>query len=234
MEDRSFKDILGNTYVIYYKSKIALSEAHLFRNPKDFTQKFDIEIPFKCDLDVLSYLIGQQSAVYGVLARKSWILYVIEITKILSYKEAFGIGKLHNKIRDRHLKTDIATDCFKSVLDLIDQKQPDSVVEKLKFLRDKYYAHRDGEVDRLSNELFPTFQHVWELMDLLDRFFIAIYSQLDAHIDLIVNRHLDKYLREFKRTYQYFKTVKDETETWFIRRQFGDEKFTHYMSSTES
>ena len=69
MEEDPFKTILSKIYLLYYKSKINLSEAHLFRTPKGYMQKFQIEIPFKSDLDILDYSVGHRSPVYGSLSR---------------------------------------------------------------------------------------------------------------------------------------------------------------------
>jgi|SRR5690606_18194501 len=235
MEEDPFKTILSKIYLLYYKSKINLSEAHLFRTPKGYTQKFQIEIPFKCDLDILDYLIGHRSPVYGSLSRKAWMLFVIEISKILSKSnnDAFAIRKFHNSLANKNIKADISLDCFKPILGLIDADDERTVIGRLRILRNKYYAHEDAKVNRLTDRLFPTYNDVWELMDLLEEFLIAMYSQLDTHVDLEVERHLHKYLREFKRTYQYFKTIDDEFETYFIKRKFGDEKYERYMNSIE-
>lgn len=235
MEEDPFRTILSKIYLLYYKSKMHLSEAHLFRTPKDYTQKFQIEIPFKCDLDILDYLVGHRSPVYGSLSRKAWILFVIEVSKILSKSnnDAFAIRKFYNSLSNKNIKADVSLDCFRPILDLIDADDERTVIGRLRILRNKYYAHEDAVVDRLTDKLFPTYQDVWELMSLVEDLLIAIYSQLDTHVDLEVERHFDKYLREFKITYQYFKTIDDEFETYFIKRQFGDEKFNRYMNSIE-
>ncbi|RQP16378.1 MAG: hypothetical protein EAS52_12020 [Parapedobacter sp.] len=235
MEEDPFRTILSKIYLLYYKSKMHLSEAHLFRTTKDYTQKFQIEIPFKCDLDILDCLVGHRSPVYGSLSRKAWILFVIEISKILSKSDndAFAIRKFYNSLRNKNIKADVSLDCFKPVLDLIDSDDERTVIGRLRILRHKYYAHEDAKVNRLTDRLFPTYNDVWELMDLLEEFLIAMYSQLDTHIDLEVERHLHMYLREFKRTYQYFKTIEDKTEIYLIQRTFGDEKFNRYMNSME-
>src|SRR5690606_32511349 len=132
-----------------------------------------------------------------------------------------------------NIKADVSLDCFKPVLDLIDSDDERTVIGRLRILRHKYYAHEDAKVNRLTDRLFPTYNDVWELMDLLEEFLITMYSQLDTHIDLEVERHLHKHLREFKRTYQYFKTIDDKTEIYLIQRTFGDEKFNRYMNSME-
>ena len=116
---------------------------------------------------------------------------------------------------------------------MIDADDERTVIGRLRILRNKYYAHEDAKVNRLTDRLFPTYNDVWELMSLVEEFLIAIYSQLDTHVDLEVERHLHIYLREFRRTYQYFKTIDDEFETHFIRRKFGNEKYDRYMKSME-
>lgn len=235
MEEDPFRTILSKIYLLYYKSKINLSEAHLFRTPKGYVQKFQIEIPFKCDLDILDYLVGHRSPVYGSLSRKAWILFVIEISKILSNtgSDAFAIKKFHNSLLFRNIKADVSLECFEPLLALIDSDDKSTVIGRLRTLRNKYYAHTDAKVNQLTNQLFPTYLEVWELIDLLEEFLIAIYSHLDTHVDLEVERHLHKYLREFKKTYQYFKIIDDEFEMYFIKRKFGDEKFDRYMNSRE-
>lgn len=235
MNESSFQTILNKMSLLYYKSKLYLSEAHLIRAPKDYAQKFQIEIPFSCDLDILNYLVGHWSPVYGSLSRKSWILFVIEICKILSKsdKDAFAIRKFHNSLINKNIKADVSLGCFEPIMKLIDSENHHTVVGRLRILRTKYYAHEDATVDRLSDELFPTYLEVWDLMDSLEKFLTAIYSQINAHVELQVERHLHKYFREFKNTYQYFKMTDDELETHFIKRKFGVEKYTRYRNSLE-
>lgn len=233
MEKTLFDEILGTIYLLYYKAKIDLGEAHLTRSPKGYLQKFEIKMPFKCDLDILDYLIGHRSPIYSAMSRKSWILYVLEITKILSNNEAFGIGKLYNKILNKNININVSLDCFKPVLTLLESKDTSSTIHKLKFLRDKYYAHTDAEVGRLTDRLFPTYDEAWDLMIIIEQFLRDIYTQKDVDIELEINRHLHSYLREFKRTYQYFKTIEDVAEKHMLRHRFGEEKSDIYFNSLE-
>jgi len=233
MEKTPFDEILGTIYLLYYKAKMDLGEAHLARSPKGYLQKFGVEMPFRCDLDILDYLIGHRSSIYSAMSRKSWILYVLEITKILSYNEAFGIGKLYNKILNKNININVSLDCFKPILTLLESKDTSCPLHKLKILRDKYYAHTDAEVGRLTDRLFPTYDEAWDLMFLIEQFLRDIYAQRDTDIDLDIHRHLHSYLREFKRTYQYFKKIEDAAEKFILRRHFDEEKCHQYFNSLE-
>src|SRR5690606_3929648 len=112
-----------------------------------------------------------------------------------SNNDAFAIRKFYNSLSNKNVKADISLDCFKPILDLIDADDEHTVIGRLRILRNKYYAHEDAVVDQLTDKLFPTYQDVWELMSLVEDLLIAIYSQLDTHVDLEVERHLDEYLR---------------------------------------
>lgn len=233
MEEEKFDKVLGKIYLLYYKSKIALGEAHLMRSPKNYLQKFKINLPFNCDLDILDYLITKRSSIHSELSNKSWILYVLEITKILSYNESFGIGKLYNQILNKNIKVNISLNSFKPILALIDTQNKNPLVENLKILRDKHYAHTDKEVECLTNRLFPTYNEAWELMFLVEDFLTNIYYERDSDIDLGIDRHLFNYLSEFKITYQYFKMIDDMVEKNLLRRYFSEERCHAYFNSQE-
>lgn len=233
MEKATFDQILDKICLIYYKAKIDLGEAHLMHSPKGYLQKFEVEMPFKCDLDILDFLIGQRTSTYSALSKRCWILFVLEITKILSYRESFGIGKLYNKILYRNIDTDIKLECFKPILQLIDNKCQTGIVNKLMFLRDKHYAHTDAEVEQLTSRLFPTYNEAWDMMFVIEQFLKDIYGQKDSDVDLEVNSHFHGYLREFRRTYEYFKTIQDPIEKMILRNHFDNEKSQAYFESKE-
>lgn len=233
MEESTFDKKLGKIYLLYYKAKIYLGEAHLMHSPKGYLQKFELEMPFRCDLDILDFLVSRRTPTYSMLSKKCWILFVLEITKILSSKESFGIGKFYNQIFYKNIKTTAGLDCFKPVLQLIEPKNDIGIVRKLKFLRDKYYAHMDAEVERLTDRLFPTYDEAWDMMFVIEQFLTDIYSQKDSDIDLEINRHFHNYLREFKRTYEYFKTIQDPIEKMILRNHFDNEKSQAYFESQE-
>lgn len=233
MEKSTFDQILDKICLIYYKAKIDLGGAHLMHSPKGYLQKFELEMPFRCDLDILDFLVGGRTSSYSTLSKKCWMLFVLEITKILSHKESFGIGKLYNQIIHKNIKTDVGLDCFEPVLQLIDPKNNTGIVSKLKFLRDKHYAHTDAEVERLTNRLFPTYNEAWDMMFVIEQFLRDIYGQKDSDLDLEINRHFDGYLREFRRTYEYFKTIQDPIEKMILRNHFDHEKIQAYFESQE-
>lgn len=210
---------------------MSLGEAHLIHTPKDYLEKFMINMPFKCDLDILNYLVSKRTSTYSSLTNKCWILFVLEITKILSYKESFGIGKLYNKILNKNIKVDIDLDIFSPVLQLIDNKHQDGIVNKLLFLRDKHYAHTDAEVEQLSSKLFPTYNEAWDMMFVIEKFLKSIYATNDSDVDLEINRHFEGYLREFKRTYEYFKIIDDPIEKIILQNHFDQEKCKAYFDS---
>lgn len=231
--EKEFDIILGKIYLLYYKAKIYLGEAHLIQTPKGYLEKFNIDMPFKCDLDILDYLVGRRTSTYSTLSNKCWILFVLEITKILSYRESFGIGKLYNKILNRNIDTEIQLECFRPILQLIDNKCQTGIVNKLMFLRDKHYAHTDAEVEQLTNRLFPTYNEAWDMMFVIEQFLKDIYGQKDSDVDLEINRHFNGYLREFRRTYEYFKTIQDPIEKMILRNHFDNEKIQAYFESQE-
>ncbi len=217
------KELIGKIYVLYIKSKVALAEAHLTRSPKFYFEKFNTKNDPEINIEILDYLVTRESPVYAELSRKSWVLFVIEITKILSKSkgEKFGIWKLYNKLLNKEFKDDISLDYFSEILKMIEDSYQDSTLNKLKLLRDKFYAHTDSEINILTQDLFPTYNEVWELMDIIERFLVAIYSEYSAGIDLRIDRFLNKYAREFEKTYKYFQTTMDIADTYRLERHFS-------------
>lgn len=217
------KELIGKIYVLYIKSKVALAEAHITRSPKLYFEKFNIRNDPEINIEILDYLVTRESPVYAELSRKCWVLFVLEITKILSKSkgEKFGIWKLYNKLLNKEFKEDIPLDCFSEILKMIEDNHQDSTLSKLKILRDRYYAHTDSEINITTQDLFPTYNEVWELMDTIERFLIAIYSEYNAGIDLRIDRFLNKYAREFEKTYKYFRNTMDIADTYRLERHFS-------------
>lgn len=217
------KELIGKIYVLYIKSKVALAEAHLTRSPKLYFEKFNTKNDPEINIEILDYLVTRESPVYAELSRKCWVLFVLEITKILSKSkgEKFGIWKLYNKLRNKDLKEDISLDCFSEILKMIEDNDQDSTLSKLKLLRDKFYAHTDNEINIMTQDLFPSYNEVWELMDAIERFLVAIYSEYNAGIDLRIDRFLNKYAREFEKTYKYFRNTMDIADTYRLERHFN-------------
>lgn len=217
------KELIGKIYVLYIKSKVALAEAHLTRSPKLYFEKFNSKNDPEINIEILDYLVTRESPVYAELSRKCWVLFVLEITKILSKSkgEKFGIWKLYNKLVNKEFKENISLDCFIEVLSVINNNDQDSTLNKLKLLRDKFYAHTDSEINILTQDLFPSYNEVWELMDAIERFLVAIYSEYNAGIDLRIDRFLNKYAREFEKTYKYFRNTMDIADTYRLDRHFS-------------
>ena len=209
--------------MLYIKSKIALAEAHLTRSPKLYFEKFNTKNDPEINIEILDYLVTRESPVYAELSRKCWVLFVLEITKILSKSkgEKFGIGKLYNKLLNKEFKENISLDCFTEILSVINNNDQDSTLNKLKLLRDKFYAHTDDAINILTQDLFPTYNEVWELMDIIERFLVAIYSEYDAGIDLRIDRFLTRYARDFEKTYKYFRNTMDIADTYRLERHFS-------------
>ncbi len=114
MEDKNkCKELIGKIYVLYIKSKVALAEAHLTRSPKLYFEKFNTKNDPEINIEILDYLVTRESPVYAELSRKCWVLFVLEITKILSKSkgEKFGIWKLYNKLSNKEFKENISLDC---------------------------------------------------------------------------------------------------------------------------
>ena len=222
-EVNNCKELIGKIYVLYIKSKIALAEAHLTRSPKLYFEKFNTKNDPEINIEILDYLVTRESPVYAELSRKCWVLFVLEITKILSKSkgEKFGIGKLYNKLLNKEFKENISLDCFTEILSVINNNDQDSTLNKLKLLRDKFYAHTDDAINILTQDLFPTYNEVWELMDIIERFLVAIYSEYDAGIDLRIDRFLTRYARDFEKTYKYFRNTMDIADTYRLERHFS-------------
>src|SRR5690606_26463924 len=140
---------------------------------------------------------------------------------------------LYSQISHKNIKTEVGLDCCESGLQLIDHKNDTGIVSKLKFLRDKYYGHTDAEVERFSNRLFPTYNEALDMLFVIEQFWSDINGQKDSDLDLEINRHFDGYLREFRRTYEYFKTIQDPIEKMILRNHFDHEKSQAYFESQE-
>ncbi|MFD1771211.1 AbiU2 domain-containing protein [Sphingobacterium suaedae] len=229
------KELTGKIYVLYIKSKVALAEAHITRSPKLYFEKFNIRNDPEINIEIIDYLVTRESPVYAELSRKSWVLFVLEITKILSRSkgEKFSIGKLYNKLLNKEFKENISLDCFNEVLKVIDDNDQDSTLNKLKLLRDKFYAHTDDQINILTQDLFPTYNEVWDLMNVIERFLVAIYSEYDAGIDLRIDRFLNKYAREFEKTYKYFQNTMDTADTYRLERHFSKLEIEGFRKKTQ-
>ena len=128
---------------------------------------------------------------------------------------------------------DISLDCFDEILKVIEDKDQDSTLNKLKLLRDKFYAHTDSQINIMTQDLFPTYNEVWELMDVIERFLVAIYSEYDAGIDLRIDRFLNKYAREFEKTYKYFQNTTDIADTYRLERHFSKLEIEVFRNNTK-
>ncbi len=73
----------------------------------------------------------------------------------------------------------------------------------------------------MPQDVFPTYNEVWKLMDVIERFLVAIYSEYHAGIDLRIDRFLNKYAREFEKTYKYFQTTMDIADIYRLERHFS-------------
>lgn len=71
------------------------------------------------------------------------------------------------------------------------------------------------------------------MMFVIEQFLKDIYGQKDSDVDLEVNRHFHGYLREYRRTYEYFKTIQDPIEKMILRNHFDNEKSQAYFESQE-
>lgn len=168
-------------------------------------------------------MVTRESPVYAELSRKCWVLFVLEITKILSKSkgEKFGIWKLYNKLVHKEFEESISLDYFSEILKVIENNDQNSTLSKLKILRDRYHAHTDSEINITTQDLFPTYNEVWELMDVIERFLVAIYSEYNVDIDLRIDRFLTKYAREFEKTYKYYQYTTDLAEVYRLERHFN-------------
>lgn len=227
------RELLGSIYILYIKAKIALAETHLCRSPKNYFKKFELEETTNYNLEILDYLVRGESPGYNELSRKSWILFVLEITKILSKGKGdkFSIGKFYNKLLYKEFTDNIPLDCFREIMKIIEDKNPDSVVNRLKILRDKFYAHSDADMERMTDAMFPTFNEVWSLMDNVEECLMAIYKYYDSGINLDVNRFLQKYIREFERLYQFFQVTTDFRVTYRLKQKLGDSGYLAFREN---
>lgn len=224
---------LGDIYLIYLKAKSALASAHLMRTPSGYFANFNLTFSPAYDLEILDFIIRNESPGYNQLSRNSWILYVIEITKILSKggSDRFSIQKFYNKLFNRELANNYDLNCFQPILALINSNNPDTVLAKLRTLRDKFYAHSDKDFNNMTDELFPTYLEAWELMDTIETFIKSMYAQKDSDVDLQVERFLFKYYMEFKRLYRYYQLSDDFGEIYRLKQVFGKERFELFKGS---
>jgi len=207
MEEKSpCRELLGNIYILYIKAKIALAETHLMRSPKSYCEKFEPKFDPKYNLTVLDYLIRVESPGYNELSRKGWILFVLEIMKILAKgkDDKFSIMKLYNKLLHKEFNEDIPLQYFTDFLKIINDNNTTSVLNKLKTLRDKFYAHSDADIGKMTDELFPTYDEAWNLMFRIEKCLIAIYKYYDTEIDLNVRDFLESIFANLKDYMSFF------------------------------
>lgn len=224
---------LGNIYLLYWKSKLKLAEAHLMRSPKNYFEKFGLLITEEYDLDIFDFIVRKESAGYNQLCQNSWIMFVLEINKIISKTggDKFSIQKFYNKLCNKEWDHNYDLKCFNSILSVIQNTDSNSTVVKLRVLRDKFYAHSDKDFNRMTEDLFPTYNEVWDLMLEIETFLKAIYGQNDSDIDVSVNRKLHKFICEFQLLYSYFQTTTSFGDTYRIKAAFGEERFTLFRSN---
>lgn len=225
MNKDPFLEHLDNIHLMYYKSKIYLAESHLMTRPKNYNDKFGLDLKADYDLDILFFII-KKSLVYNQLGNRSWVLYVIEITKILSSSKVdnFRIMKLYNKLNDKGNKSNFNLQCFDEIKAIIEDKNNESVLGKLKVLRDQFYAHSDEDFNKITNELFPTYDEIWDLMDIVEKFLRAIYFQKDCGVSLDISNIIGRYLFEFKRMYRYYQVTNDFGELYSLEHNFSKER----------
>jgi hypothetical protein len=216
---------LDNIYLMYYKSKIYLAENHLMTRPKSYHDKLGLDLNADYDLDILFFII-KKSLGYNQLGNRSWMLYVIEITKILSSSKGdkFSIMKLYNKLNGKEYKNSYNLQCFDVIKAIIEDKNKESVLGKLKVLRDKYYAHSDEDFNKITNKLFPTYYEIWDLMDTVEKFLRAIYTQDNVEPKFSVDHIINSYILEFKRIYHYYQVTEDFGELYSLKRNFSKER----------
>ncbi|WKK60206.1 hypothetical protein [Sphingobacterium sp. BN32] len=224
---------LGKIYLLYWKSKVELAEAHLMRSPKNYFEKFGRLVSEEYDLDIFDFIVRKESAGYNQLCRNSWIIFVLEINKIISKSggDKFSIQKFYNKLSNKEWDHNYDLTCFNQILLVIQNNDSNSTVAKLRVLRDKFYAHSDKDFNRMTEDLFPTYNEVWDLMFEIETFLKAIYGQNDSDIDVSVNRELDKYIREFQLLYSYFQTTPSYGDTYRIKVAFGEERFSSFRNN---
>lgn len=73
----------------------------------------------------------------------------------------------------------------------------------------------------MTQDLFPTYNEVWELMDIIEQYLITIYSEYNASIRLEIDRFIFKYEREFEKTYKYYQYTTDIAEVYRLERHFS-------------
>src|SRR5690554_3716507 len=215
---------LDNIHLMYYKSKIYLAESHLMTSPKSYHDKLGLVLNADYDLDILFFII-KKSLGYKKLGVRSWMLYVIEITKILSCSKVdkYSIMKLY-KLNDKGHKDSYNLQCFDEIKAIIEDKNKESVLGKLKVLRDKYYAHSDEDFNKITNKLFPTYDEIWDLMDTVEKFLRAIYSQDDVELVFSIDHIINRYTLEFNRIYRYYQVTEDFGELYSLNRTFSKER----------
>jgi hypothetical protein len=216
---------LDKIHLMYYKSKIYLAESHLMTSPKSYHYKLGLDLNAGYDLDILFFII-KKSLGYNQLGNRSWMLYVIEITKILSSSKGdkFSIMKLYNKLNGKEYKNSYNLQCFDVIKAIIEDKNKESVLGKLKILRDKYYAHSDEDFNKITNKLFPTYDEIWDLMDTVEKFLRAIYSQDDVELVFSIDHIINRYTLEFNRIYRYYQVTEDFGELYSLNRTFSKER----------
>lgn len=216
---------LDNIHLIYYKSKIYLAESHLMTSPKSYHDKLGLDLNADYDLDILFFII-EKSLGYNQLGSRSWMLYVIEISKILSSSrgDKYSIKKLYNKLNDKEYKNSYDLQCFDEIKAIIEDKNKESVLGKLKVLRDQFYAHSDEEFNNMTNKLFPTYDEIWDLMDTVEKFLRAIYYQDNVEPMFSVDHIINRYIFEFKRIYHYYQVTEDFGVLYSLNRNFSKER----------
>lgn len=222
---------LSNIFLIYYKAKIHLAEAHLMASPKSYFEQFATSLNAKLDLDILAIII-KRSPGYNQLGVKSWMLFVIEITKILSSRNSdkHRVLKLYNMLINNQYNSSFDLKCLNEIIAIIKEDDDNSTLGKLRVLRDKYYAHSDKEFNQLTNKLFPTFKEVWELMDKIEVFLKAMYSQKDSDLYLGIDHIINRYFIDFKRMYHYYQVTEDFGDVYLIKRELSKERFDKFRN----
>lgn len=232
MKENTCENLLGKIYILYYKSKIALAKAHLFRNPKNYIEDFKLSLHPNYDLEILSYLIRKCSPGYNDLSRKSWILFVLEINKVLSCSkhDKFSIMKLYNKLKHRDFKGEVPLSNFEEIIGIIQAPEDNSVLGKLRVLRDKFYAHSDDNFNELTESLFPTYNEAWVLMFSVEKFLKSMYHHYDGDVCLHIEHHINKYFIDFERIYRYFQQTEDIKDTYRLNRNFTPDQLLRFRS----
>jgi len=216
---------LDNIHLMYYKSKIYLAESHLMTSPKSYHDKLGLDLKADYDLDILFFII-KKSLVYNQLGNRSWMLYVIEITKILSSSNSdkFSIMKLYKKLKNKEYKNSYNLQCFDEIKAIIEDENKESVLSKLKVLRDQFYAHSDEDFNKITHELFPTYAEIWDLMDKVEKFLRAIYSQDIKEPMFSIDHIINRYIFDFKRIYRYYQIAEDHGVQYSLYSNFSKER----------